>query len=232
MRVGRPLYQIDQLWYTNGMQERLSGRDKAYNYVRDQVLSSPAAIGTFLNEQELATMIGVSRTPVREALLLLQAEGLVEMVPKRGAHVPPMSGRQISELMTLRGVLEQHAASTAIRAASAPVASMREVLAEQVRLAEERTEVSAKAFIDLDGAFHQTLVDSAGSELLSRTYAGLRARQLRVGLTALFSAEDRQRNVCSEHEAIVEALEAGDEDSVRGAIEDHLEVTLQILLRA
>jgi DNA-binding GntR family transcriptional regulator len=210
----------------------LSGRDKAYVFVRDQVLTSPAATGTFLNEQDLATRIGVSRTPVREALLMLQAEGLVEMVPKRGAHVPAMSGRQISELMDLRGVLERHAATTSLNAGNVPAPQMRSILVEQEDLSDNRTDDAAKDFIDLDGKFHQILIDAAGSDLLSRTYAGLRARQLRVGLTALFSAADRQRNVCAEHEAIVTALEGGDEGLVHRAIDDHLEVTLQILLRA
>ncbi|AYJ48607.1 GntR family transcriptional regulator [Rhodococcus sp. P1Y] len=212
--------------------QSVSGRDKAYAFVRDQVLTSPAATGTFLNEQELATRIGVSRTPVREALLMLQAEGLVEMVPKRGAHVPAMSGRQIGELMDLRGVLERHAGSASLKAGVPPVPQMRDALRRQEGLADTRTAEAAKEFIDLDGVFHQILIDAAGSELLSRTYAGLRARQLRVGLTALFAAADRQRNVCAEHEAIVTALEGGDEGLVHRAIDDHLEVTLQILLRA
>ncbi|MGA9873936.1 MAG: FCD domain-containing protein [Rhodococcus sp. (in: high G+C Gram-positive bacteria)] len=143
-----------------------------------------------------------------------------------------MSGRQIGELMDLRGVLERHAGTTAISVGAPPVMQMRAALEKQSLLADVETEDAAKQFIDLDGSFHQILVDSAGSELLSRTYAGLRARQLRVGLTALFAASDRQRNVCTEHEAIVVALEKGDEGLVHRAIDDHLEVTLQILLRA
>ncbi|MFV9454094.1 GntR family transcriptional regulator [Rhodococcus sp. NM-2] len=210
----------------------LSGREKAYLYVRDQVLTSPAATGSFLNEQELATRVGVSRTPVREALLMLQAEGLVEMVPKRGAHVPAMSGRQIAELMELRGVLERHAASRALEAGRAPIDAMRSALAEQEAFATDPSAEAARAFIDWDGRFHQILIDSARSELLSRTYSGLRARQLRIGLTALFSASDRQHRVCAEHQAIIDALEAGDESLVHEKIDTHLEVTLQILLRA
>ena len=152
---------------------------------------------------------------------MLQTEGLVEMVPKRGAHVPAMSGRQIAELMELRGVLERHAATRALKAGRVPIEGMRSALAE-----------AARAFIDWDGRFHQVLIDAAGSDLLSRTYAGLRARQLRVGMSALFSAADRQHNVCSEHQAIIDALEAGDEGLVHEKIDSHLEVTLQILLRA
>jgi DNA-binding GntR family transcriptional regulator len=212
--------------------QSLSGRDRAYAYVREQVLSSPAATGTFLNEQQLATQIGVSRTPVREALLMLQAEGLVEMVPKRGVYVPAMSGRQIGELMDLRGALERHAASTCLKTGTTPVAAMVSTLAGQEQLCASDADGAGQQFIELDTLFHQTLIDAAGSELLSRTYAGLRARQLRVGLTALLHGGDRRRDVCAEHRAIVEALADGDEQLAHRAIEDHLGITLQILLRA
>jgi DNA-binding GntR family transcriptional regulator len=212
--------------------QSLSGRETAYAFLRDTVLSSPAATGTFLNEQELATRIGVSRTPVREALLMLQAEGLVEMVPKRGAYVPAMSGRQIGELMDLRGVLERHAASTSLKLGSPPVAEMQGALDAQASIAAAPGDDAAQRFIEIDAQFHQILIDAAGSDLLSRTYAGLRARQLRVGLTAVFEATDRQAKVCSEHQAIVDALAAGDEDLAHQMIDDHLGITLQILLRA
>ena len=121
-----------------------SGREKAYAFIVDQVLTLPTTTGSFLNEQELAAQIGVSRTPVREALLLLQAEGLVEMVPKRGAQVPPLSGRQIAELMDLRGVLERHAAARVLTAGNAPVAAMRTILAEQEALVDSADESAAK----------------------------------------------------------------------------------------
>ncbi|KAA0022313.1 GntR family transcriptional regulator [Antrihabitans cavernicola] len=222
---------MQELVGVEGSGSELSGREKAYLYVRDQVLTSPAATGSFLNEQELATRIGVSRTPVREALLMLQAEGLVEMVPKRGAHVPAMSGRQIAELMELRGVLERHAASRALEVGQVPIAAMRSALAAQEAIATGRRADDARTFIDWDGRFHQILIDSAGSDLLTRTYAGLRARQLRVGLTAL-GASDRQHGVCVEHQAIIDALDVGDEALVHEKINAHLEFTLQILLRA
>ncbi len=83
-----------------------SGREKAYAYLRENILIDPEVQGKFLNEQELAAEIGVSRTPVREALLLLVSDGLVELIPQRGAYVPPVTGREMSELMELRGVLE------------------------------------------------------------------------------------------------------------------------------
>ncbi len=208
-----------------------SGRERAYRHLRDTVLVDPAVQGTFLNEVELATEVGVSRTPVREALLLLAADGLVEMVPKRGAYVPPLSGRQIKELMELRGLLEQHAASVTLAAGAVPLAAMREALAAQERLIAAGDD-TAQEFIEWDRLFHQALVDAARNELIARTYAGLRTRQVRVGVAALFRAADRQRAVCGEHRRIVDALAAGDEAAARAAIEDHLQITLRLFLEA
>jgi DNA-binding GntR family transcriptional regulator len=209
-----------------------SGREKAYAFIVDQVLTLPTTTGSFLNEQVLAAQIGVSRTPVREALLLLQAEGLVKLVPKRGAYVPPLSGRQIAELMDLRGVLERHAAGRALAAGNPPVADMRVILAQQEALVDSVDEAAARTFIALDGRFHQTLVDSANSELLSSTYSGLRAKLSRIGLAAVFATPNRQRPVCVEHTAIVDALAGGDVDVAHAKIDEHLDVTLQTLLRA
>jgi DNA-binding GntR family transcriptional regulator len=208
-----------------------SGRERAYRHLRETVLVDPAVQGTFLNEVDLAQDIGVSRTPVREALLLLVAEGLVEMVPKRGAYVPPLSGRQIRELMELRTLLEQHAASVTLARGSVPVEAMRAALSEQQRLLTAEP-CDAREFIEWDRRFHQSLVDAAGNELIARTYAGLRTRQVRVGVAALFRATDRQRAVCGEHARILDALDAGDEAAAHAAISEHLQITLQLFLQA
>ena len=110
-----------------------SGREKAYAYLRENVLIDPDMQGKFLNEQELAAEIGVSRTPVREALLLLVSDGLVELIPQRGAYVPLVTGREVSELMELRGVLESHAARLVIAEGRVPAAEMQETLAFRLR---------------------------------------------------------------------------------------------------
>jgi DNA-binding GntR family transcriptional regulator len=211
--------------------QHVSGRERAYRHLRETVLVDPAVQGTFLNEVDLAQDIGVSRTPVREALLLLVAEGLVEMVPKRGAYVPPLSGRQIRELMELRTLLEQHAASVTLAQRSVPVEAMRAALAEQERLLAAGP-CDAREFIEWDRRFHQSLVDAAGNELIARTYAGLRTRQVRVGVAALFRATDRQRAVCAEHGRIVDALDSGNEAGAHAAIADHLRITQQLFLQA
>ncbi len=148
-----------------------SGREKAYLHLRENVLTDPELQGRFLNETELAADIGVSRTPVREALLLLVSDGLVELIPQRGAYVPAVTGREISELMELRGVLENYAARLVIAEQRVPAALMQETLDLQARIPDTEDPGGAREFIRLDTLFHQQLIDAAGNELISRTYS-------------------------------------------------------------
>ncbi|MCU6479853.1 DNA-binding GntR family transcriptional regulator [Arthrobacter silviterrae] len=211
--------------------ESLSGRDRAYEFLRDHILTDPNMQGTFLNEQELAAQIGVSRTPVREALLLLVADGLVELIPKRGALIPTISGRQISELFELRNVLEKYAAGAAIGAGRVPLAEMAETLSQQAALVDSLEPDAATEFIRLDQHFHQLLIDAVGNELMSQTYSKLRARQVLIGVQALFRSQDRQNRVCEEHGLIVGALRDGNVPAATAAIDAHLAVTLDLFLR-
>ncbi|WP_212913252.1 GntR family transcriptional regulator [Streptomyces sp. TS71-3] len=204
-----------------------SGREKAYGYLKDTVLTDPGMQGAFLSEQEIADRIGVSRTPIREALLLLAAEGLVELVPKRGARVSPLSGREIGELMELRGIVERYAAQRLIATARVPVARMRELLERQRGLTGPD---QAREFIAVDHRFHATLVSTVGNALLDRHYEGLRSRQVRAGVAALYNQRGRQESVLQEHEAILDALAAGDAEAACAAIDGHLDSTLKVLL--
>ncbi|MGW0994736.1 GntR family transcriptional regulator [Streptomyces sp. NPDC002523] len=204
-----------------------SGREKAYAYLKDTVLTDPEMQGAFLSEQELADRIGVSRTPIREALLQLAAEDLVELVPKRGARVAPLTGREIRELMELRGIVERYAAQQLVSGERAPVEELRSLLERQRELTGPD---QAHEFIAVDHRFHSVLVSAVGNTLLDRHYDGLRSRQVRAGVVALFNQQGRQEAVLQEHGAIVDALAAGDAQAACAAIDHHLESTLKVLL--
>ncbi|WP_381803602.1 GntR family transcriptional regulator [Streptomyces niveus] len=207
--------------------ERTSGREKAYAFLKENVLTDPDRQGEFLSEQELADRIGVSRTPIREALLLLAAEDLVRLVPKRGAQIVPLSGREIGEVMELRGMVERYAAEQV-------VPEDRDLLAELTELLERQRALSgpehAKEFIAVDHLFHATIVAAAGNSLLNRHYDGLRSRQIRAGVVALYNQQGRQESVLTEHRAILAAIASGDRRAARIAIDSHLESTLKVLL--
>ncbi|MFK4086045.1 GntR family transcriptional regulator [Kribbella sp. NPDC020789] len=204
-----------------------SGRDRAYQYLRGTVLSDPAVSGTFINEQAVATEVGISRTPVREALLMLAAEDLVQLVPHRGAFVAPVPGREIAEMMQARGVIETWAAATSLAAGNAPVQEMAAVL-EQQRAIVDRGD--AKDFIELDSQFHALLVAAAGNSVLGRLYDNLRAKHVLLGIVALQRSETRRQEVLVEHQAIVDGLAAGVPDAAEKAILGHLGTTGSILM--
>jgi DNA-binding GntR family transcriptional regulator len=204
-----------------------SGRELAYDHLKDTVLSDPAMQGQFVNEQALADEIGVSRTPIREALLLLAAEELVQLMPKRGAYIAPVGGREIRELFEIRAMIECYAARRAIELDVVPLEQMRAELDGQRELSGEE---QARAFIDRDHGFHAALVCSVGNDMLSKTYDALRARQIRAGIVALFSSGGRRKAVLAEHEAILDALAAGDAAAAESAIKEHLSATQQVLL--
>jgi DNA-binding GntR family transcriptional regulator len=204
-----------------------SGREKAYAFLRETVLTDPDMQGRFLTEQEIADRIGISRTPIREALLLLAAEDLVQLVPKRGAHIAPLSGREITELMELRGIVERYTAEQAIAARKVPVRKLTELLDRQRGLSGPE---QAKEFIAVDHLFHATMVAAVGNELLNRHYDGLRSRQIRAGVVALYNQTGRQKAVLAEHQAILDAVASDDAEAARTAISSHLETTLKVLL--
>lgn len=205
-----------------------SGRDRAYQYLRGTVLSDPAVSGTFINEQAVATEVGISRTPVREALLMLAAEDLVQLVPHRGAFVAPVPGREIAEMMQARGVIETWAATTCLALNEAPVAPMSAVLDQQRAIVENG---DAKEFIELDSQFHALLVEAAGNSVLGRLYDSLRARHVLLGVVALQRSATRRQDVLQEHQAIVDGLASGDPAKAEAAILRHLGTTGSILMQ-
>ncbi|GAA0959082.1 GntR family transcriptional regulator [Kribbella koreensis] len=206
-----------------------SGRDRAYQYLRGTVLSDPAVSGTFINEQAVATEVGISRTPVREALLMLAAEDLVQLVPHRGAFVAPVPGREIAEMMQARGVIESWAATTCLASPDgAPVDAMSAVLEQQRAIVEAG---DAKGFIELDSQFHALLVEAAGNTVLGRLYDSLRARHVLLGVVALQRSTTRRQDVLAEHQAIVDGLASGDPAKAEAAILRHLDTTGSILMQ-
>jgi DNA-binding GntR family transcriptional regulator len=204
-----------------------SGRDRAYQHLRAVVLSDPAVSGTFINEQAVATEVGISRTPVREALLMLAAEDLVQLVPHRGAFVAPVPGREIAEMMQARGVIECWAATAALTAGNTPVEAMSAVLDQQREIVGDS---DAKRFIELDSQFHALLVAAAGNSVLARLYDNLRAKHVVLGLVAMQRSATRREEVIAEHQAIVDGLAAGKPDAAEKAILSHLDSTGALLI--
>lgn len=193
--------------------------DRVYSHVKQRVLDRTYAGGTLLTEGELAEATGVSRTPVREALLRLEVEGLLKLYPKKGVMVLPVSAQEIEDVVETRLIVEQHAARRAVPAAPTLLTRLEELIEQHQRQADAGDFDAAAAS---DRCFHAEIVRSLGNEILSRIYDQLRDRQLRMGVAVMYSHPDRTAKSIAEHREILAALREGDAESAVAAVDRHV----------
>ena len=200
--------------------------DRAYGHTKARVLDGTYAGGALITEGEVSEAVGVSRTPVREAFLRLQAEGLLRLYPKRGALVVPVSAQEIDDVMETRGMIERFAVEKVFASGSHREvgARLREVLAQQRRLRK-----SPEHFTEADRDFHGLLVAATGNQVVVDLYAALRDRQLRMGVTALLRDPQRIDRILEEHTALADAIATGNRDAALTCVNDHLHGTEQAL---
>jgi DNA-binding GntR family transcriptional regulator len=187
-------------------------------------LDGTFAGGTLLSEGEVAEAVRVSRTPVRQAFLQLEAEHMLELYPKRGALVVSVSMTELREVLMARGLIEPWAAAAVAKRAdrSHTVAALRKLIAQ---ISETRTRADDRAFQEVDREFHQCLLAAAGNGLLTAFYSSLRDRQLRAGSLALQNNPGRESEIMAEHVMIVDAIERGDTEAAAAAIAAHVDAT-------
>lgn len=203
-----------------------SSQDVSYRWLKERIVTLPRNEGTFLTEAEVARATGMSRTPVREALLRLETEGFLQIFPKRGAFVPPISDAEVDSVMQARGLVEGWCVREATASSPGLLDELERLVIGQLDLLE-----APVAFIARDRVFHGTIVRAAGNPILTDLYESLRERQLRMGLWAVTGSADRARVVVDEHQAIVTALRQGKPDLAAVALETHLANTLSALQR-
>ncbi|PRY18456.1 GntR family transcriptional regulator [Kineococcus rhizosphaerae] len=193
--------------------------ERVYAHVKHAILDRTLPGGQLLTEGEIAEQVGVSRTPVREGLLRLEAEGLVQLIPKRGALVVPVSPTEVEDVLEARELVEVHTA----RRAWAGRAALADRLAPHL-LAMRRAAAADDTwqFAAADRAFHAEVVRAAGNDVLSGVYDSLRDRQMRMGVANLAGAPDRTATALADHEALREALRGDDEDRWLDLVRDHV----------
>ncbi|MFP5451167.1 MAG: GntR family transcriptional regulator [Thermoleophilia bacterium] len=197
-----------------------SAKDRAYAFVKERVLDGVYPGGELLSEGEVAAELGLSRTPVREAFLLLEAEGLMRLYPKRGALVVPVSPDEVRDVMETRQVVERHAAArVATRAPEGVIDELQGLVDEQAARAAEG---DGAGFVDADRRFHRTLVEGAGNAVLLRLYDTLRDRQRRMGTATVTRDPAAMAAFLAEHRAIIGALRAGNATEASERIERHI----------
>ncbi|GAA0487332.1 GntR family transcriptional regulator [Streptomyces stramineus] len=193
--------------------------ERVYTHIKEGVLHRRYEGGTLLTEGDLADAVGVSRTPVREALLRLEAEGLIKLYPKKGALVLAVSAQEIADVVETRLLVEKYAAAKAVPASRQLIARLEELLDDMSRAAAAGDLAAVSVS---DRAFHAEIVRSAGNQILSRLYDQLRDRQLRMGVAVMHAHPDRIAKNHAEHTEILQALRAGDAPAAVAVIDQHV----------
>ncbi|MCV9935975.1 GntR family transcriptional regulator [Boseaceae bacterium BT-24-1] len=173
--------------------------------LRDFIVEGNLADGARVPERALCERFNISRTPLREALKVLAAEGLIELLPNRGARVRQLSSEDIRELFDVMGGLEALAGRLACeRISEEEFAEIEQVHHEMYRFYLRR---DMHGYFHCNQAIHQLIVAAAGNATLASTYAGLAGRIRRVRYSAnLAKDRDRWGEAMREHEAILDAL--------------------------
>ncbi|HRW17977.1 MAG TPA: GntR family transcriptional regulator [Dermatophilaceae bacterium] len=192
---------------------------RVYESIKRGILDGTHPCGALLTEGELADATGVSRTPVREALLRLETEGLVKLYPKKGALVVPVSVEEGRELLEARAVIEDWAAYAAWPARAALADTLRGHL-DDMRTARRAADIAA--FTEADRHFHEAIVEAGGNAILLRTYRTLRDRQLVLMAADLRMPGSRMDASLRAHEHLLHELEAGTRTTFREASRAHL----------
>ena len=193
---------------------------KAYEAIRKSILSGDWKIGEIYNEKAIAADLGISRTPVREALLELASQGLIIFLPRRGLMVNRFTRRDVDEIFELRKAIEL-AAVVKITEASPPF----DLLEIEESLLQQRKTAKAKnylAFMEADRSFHTYFSKLTNNRRLIAILENLRDMIHLMGTKAL-SLEGRALAVIEEHQAIFDAVQKGNVEEARRAMETHLE---------
>ncbi|OYX43965.1 MAG: GntR family transcriptional regulator [Rhodobacterales bacterium 32-67-9] len=203
----------------------LSARERAYDGIRGRILSGDFRPGAFIEESVACEATGVSRTPVREALNRLAAEGYLDLHPRRGAMVKPLSAAELRDLYEVRDLVESHAVRAICR-------GRRPVPAEMAALCDAHEATPAGdllGHVEINRLFHRALVAGSGNTVLLQVFDGLQANLTRVAMLSLQRGVGRNDVIEHEHRALIAALETHDESHALEVLDRHLKLMPRLM---
>lgn len=200
-----------------------SAAAKAYSHIRSQIIDGSLPSGAFLVEQELAGEIGVSRTPVRDALNRLESEGLVASEGNKRAMVRDFSEEEVEECFELRAQLESYAASrAATRITPEALAKLKHLADEMERMAAAGGVDATLKFSDLNDDFHAVIIDHAGTSRIREFLTPLMQVQLVLMKRYRHTIEAHLQRSCWHHRELIAAFEAKDAHWAEAQMRTHM----------
>ena len=215
--------------FTVDMNEYLPLRDVVFKSLRQAILKGELKPGERLMEIGLAEKMGVSRTPVREAIRMLEAEGLVVMVPRRGAHVANITEKDLNDVLEVRIGLEYMAVEKACQHMNREV--IRKLDAARKNFEHVLTEDDLTALAEADVKFHEVIYEAADNARLIQLINDLREVIYRYRIEYLKDEQTRDLLV-KEHQTIFDALYHNDEEAATEAVYAHLDNQRKAILKS
>lgn len=199
---------------------RTSLHDTIVNRVRTMVYDGDLKPGDKVPERLLCETLGISRTPLREALKVLASEGVLELLPNRGARVARLTAADVDEMFPVMGALEALAGELAC--ANASEADLAELRALHYQMALHHTRGERAEYFALNQKIHEKIMGAAGNDLLVAMYEGLAGRIRRARYISSITPE-RWKQAMAEHEDMLAALEARDGARLALVLRGHLQ---------
>ena len=202
------------------MNEYLPLRDVVFNTLRQAILKGELEPGERLMEIQLAERLGVSRTPIREAIRKLELEGLVHMVPRKGAEVASISEKSLREVLEVRRSLEELAIELACQKITAE--QIKELEEAEVQFADAVQKGDAMTIAESDEHYHDVIYQATDNSRLVQILNNLREQMYRYRLEYIKDADKRQILVV-EHEHIIRAVQNHNIPEAQQAMREHID---------
>jgi DNA-binding GntR family transcriptional regulator len=205
--------------------------DQAYEVLRNSVLRRELPPGHRLDLDDLQSQLGISRTPLKEAISRLATEGLITVVPRRGSYVTELTAQDVAERFDVRQMLELGAVDEIItNLTDEHLDNLRRVYADLEALTTPEGLTSDYfGFLNKDREFHSTMLRIAGNQLLLDVYEGLNIH-LQVAKVFYIAQDKRTSLVGYEHREILKALEARDAEALRATLREHIQSAKQAVV--
>ena len=202
------------------IEQPISIRENIYKQLKNEILCDKIPPKATLVETQLSKQIGISRTPIREALHILEKEGLLELIPRVGYRVRRIDWEEVKEICEIRKSLEILAARWAIkRITPKEIQVIRENLNKSEIMIKEG---EFSLFIDLDAEFHELIARASGSQRLLKLILTHRSDMLRYRIESLHRPDTASKAIAG-HRCIFECLVEKDESRVESAVRDHID---------
>ncbi len=202
------------------MDEYLPLRDVVFNTLRQAILRGELKPGERLMEIQLANKLGVSRTPIREAIRKLELEGLVLMIPRRGAEVAEITEKSLRDVLEVRGALEELAVKLACQ-------KITDAQIQELRAAEKEFEMALSSgdvtmYAEADVKFHDVIYHATDNQRLIQLLFNLREQMYRYRVEYL-KREEAHETLLVEHKKIIETIANRDMDAAVDAVCQHID---------